>query len=333
MAHTGTPRKRSGFSCLLTLFLIAAVTAGLAWLWLEMGRAHSLTARVAGTIYVMTPHAPGVVESIEVRNGQRVRQGQQLARIRSVSGHDDLARYAQSPKEQQKPTREQEEQLRKVYEDKVLQHVQAQLQRRDMDTQGGREAVGATAYSSAVQREQTTDAEILPARDAYEETSLARAGRGRRSGQGQTHASSMSPSGEQGWLHIITCQAQGNNVLLAPIDGHIASIAAQRGQMLLLEDTVMVLLPESRGTAPLRVTAEFSPRDADKVDAGDMAIVRSASPPLTLHGTVQEVIPADDGQSLLVHMQFPPLPEGVLSPGQEVSCVVHGHSILGFSEF
>lgn len=334
MANTTIHRKRSGLSLGITTITVLGLAAGLVWLWLEMGRAHSLAARVAGTIYILTPHAPGVLESIDVRDGQRVRQGRQLARVRNVSGHDDLARYGQTSPGQQESRREREERLRRIYESRVLQHVQAQLQRRDMDMQGGSEVVGTDAYASAVQQEQRASTEKGQARDAWEASSLARAGRGRRGGEAQTASGNLAATGEPGWLHVVTCQARSDNVLLAPIAGRIADIPAHRGQILLSGDTVMVLVPEHRGTAPLRVTAEFPLSAASRIDVDDIALMHSASPRLTLHGTVREVVPPVAGaQSLLVHMQFPPLPEGVLSAGQEVNCEVHGHSIFGFSEF
>ena len=335
MANTTVPGKKSGpFSLIITVMLVISLGVALVWLWLEMGRSYSLKAMIAGTIYVMTPHSPGILESIDVRDGQKVQQGQQLARIRSVKGHEELSRYGQNQEGLQESAREREERLRKIYEAKVLQHVQAQLQRRDMDMQGGKAAVGTEAYASAVQREQTAGMEKGLARDEYEASSLARAGRGGISGQRLTMADSLIPTGGQAWLHVITCQAQNNNVLLAPVSGRIAGIPAHRGQMLLSEDTVMVLLPERRGSAPLRVTAEFPLAAFSKIKAGDIALMRSTIPQLTLHGTVREVhAPVSGAQSVLVHLQFPSLPEGVLSPGQEVSCEIHGHSIFGFSEF
>ncbi|MDO5483331.1 MAG: HlyD family efflux transporter periplasmic adaptor subunit [Desulfovibrionaceae bacterium] len=324
--------KRSSF---ILLLLTVSLAVSLVWLWLEMGKVHSLRGMVAGTLYVLTPHSPGLLEAVDAREGQQVQKGQVLARVRVVSGQNDLPVFQERTTVSRETLREQEERQRGIYESKVLEHVQAQLNLRSMDIQGGKEAVGVGVYDSAVQREQAAGQEKGMAREAYESSSMARAGIRQNTAQtGAGNAAHGQNAGQGAWLNIVTLQAQSNNQLLAPVDGRIFRIAANVGQMLLRDEAVLVVAPQSTGAAPLRILAEFPASAADRLSPGNRAVMHSSAPKLTLRGTVREVYPATDSdrQRIMVHLEFGTLPEGVLSPGQEVSCEVHGHQLFGVSE-
>lgn len=188
---------------LLPLWALAGLLAGV-WWWMAAGRISSSWAMLDGMVYAVSSEFPARVEAVNVREGDRVAKGQVLARLdvsdyarhvaeagresaslRAMAGPPSIEETAARLKQAQDAehdmvsrmalARHAEESKRKEREERVAEHVRAQLALRSLDSQGGEHAVGRTRYAAARQAEARTRAAKESAEAAFEQASLVRA--------------------------------------------------------------------------------------------------------------------------------------------------------------
>ena len=191
------------FLRLLPLWVIGCLVAA-GWWWIESGRVTSTWAMLDGMVYAVSSEFPAKVESVAVREGDRVKKGQVLARLdarayagrvgeagreaaglRAMAGppsiEETAARLKQAQDSEQEMVRRialarhDEDLKQKAREERVAEHVRAQLALRTLDSQGGERAVGSARYAAAKQAEAQTRLAKERAIVEFEQVSLVRA--------------------------------------------------------------------------------------------------------------------------------------------------------------
>lgn len=191
------------FLRLLPLWVIGCLVAA-GWWWIESGRVTSTWAMLDGMVYAVSSEFPAKVESVAVREGDRVKKGQVLARLdarayagrvseagreaaglRAMAGppsiEETAARLKQAQDSEQEMVRRialarhDEDLKQKAREVRVAEHVRAQLALRTLDSQGGERAVGSARYAAAKQAEAQTRLAKERAIVEFEQVSLVRA--------------------------------------------------------------------------------------------------------------------------------------------------------------
>ena len=274
------------FLRLLPLWVIGCLVAA-GWWWIESGRVTSTWAMLDGMVYAVSSEFPAKVESVAVREGDRVKKGQVLARLdvrayagrvgeagreaaalRAMAGppsiEETAARLKQAQDSEQEMVRRialarhDEDLKQKAREERVAEHVRAQLALRSLDSQGGERAVGSTRYAAAKQAEAQTRLAKERAIVEFEQVSLVRAAidqelaRVRAEGLRYKQLASnnrYAPKYVAGALGAAMNAVPQNAVdgnLYAPQDGRILRGIAMPGQSVQRGEPVVLLLPEGK---------------------------------------------------------------------------------------
>lgn len=274
------------FLRLLPLWVIGCLVAA-GWWWIESGRVTSTWAMLDGMVYAVSSEFPAKVESVAVREGDRVKKGQVLARLdarayagrvgeagreaaglRAMAGppsiEETAARLKQAQDSEQEMVRRialarhDEDLKQKVREERVAEHVRAQLALRTLDSQGGERAVGSARYAAAKQAEAQTRLAKERAIVEFEQVSLVRAAIDQELARVRAEAlrykqlassNRYAPKYVAGALGAAMNAVPQNAVdgnLYAPQDGRILRGIAMPGQSVQRGEPVVLLLPEGK---------------------------------------------------------------------------------------
>ena len=279
------PLKKHGrqFLRLLPIWVLVFLAAG-AWWWIEAGRVTSTWAMLDGMIYAVSSEFPARVDAVTVREGDRVKKGQVVARL-DVSGYakrmaeagreaagmrvmgppgmeETAARLKQAQSAEQEmvhriaQARHEEDLKQKAREDRVAEHVRAQLALRTLDSQGGERAVGAARYAAAKQAEMQTRLAKERALVEFEQVSLVRAAMDQELARvrdetlrykqmaSRNRYAPQYVTGALGAAMNAAPQQVVDGNLYAPLDGRILRGLAMPGQTVQRGDPVVLLLPE-----------------------------------------------------------------------------------------
>ncbi len=274
------------FLRLLPLWVIGCLVAA-GWWWIESGRVTSSWAMLDGMVYAVSSEFPAKVESVAVREGDRVKKGQVLARLdarayagrvgeagreaaglRAMAGppsiEETAARLKQAQDSEQEMVRRialarhDEDLKQKAREERVAEHVRAQLALRTLDSQGGERAVGSARYAAAKQAEAQTRLAKERAIVEFEQVSLVRAAIDQELARVRAEAlrykqlvssNRYAPKYVAGALgaamNVVPQNAVDGN-LYAPQDGRILRGIAMPGQSVQRGEPVVLLLPEGK---------------------------------------------------------------------------------------
>ena len=274
------------FLRLLPLWVIGCLVAA-GWWWIESGRVTSTWAMLGGMVYAVSSEFPAKVESVAVREGDRVKKGQVLARLdarayagrvgeagreaaglRAMAGppsmEETAARLKQAQDSEQEMVRRialarhDEDLKQKAREERVAEHVRAQLALRTLDSQGGERAVGSARYAAAKQAEAQTRLAKERAIVEFEQVSLVRAAIDQELARVRAEAlrykqlassNRYTPKYVAGALGAAMNAVPQNAVdgnLYAPQDGRILRGIAMPGQSVQRGEPVVLLLPEGK---------------------------------------------------------------------------------------
>jgi len=299
---------------LLPLWVIAALIAG-GWWWLEAGRISSTWAMLDGMVYTVSSEFPARVESVMVREGDHVKKGQVVARLdasnyarqlaaagseganlRVMAGppgmDETAARVRQAQDAEQDMVRRialarHEEDLRqKNREDRVADHVRAQLALRSLDSQGGERAVGASRYAAARQAEAHTRQAKERAIVEFEQASLVRAAIDQELARvreetlrykqmaSRNRYAPQYVAGALGALANAAPQQAVDGNLYAPQAGRILRGLAMPGQSVQRGEPVVLLLPEgAEAQKSFWIVAYFTQDDANALKPGQKCAI------------------------------------------------------------
>lgn len=274
------------FLRLLPLWVVGCLVAA-GWWWIESGRVTSTWAMLDGMVYAVSSEFPAKVESVAVREGDRVKKGQVLARLdarayagrvgeagreaaglRAMAGppsiEETAARLKQAQDSEQEMVRRialarhDEDLKQKAREERVAEHVRAQLALRTLDSQGGERAVGSARYAAAKQAEAQTRLAKERAIVEFEQVSLVRAAIDQELARVRAEAlrykqlassNRYAPKYVAGALGAAMNAVPQNAVdgnLYAPQDGRILRGIAMPGQSVQRGEPVVLLLPEGK---------------------------------------------------------------------------------------
>ena len=281
------PLKKHGrqFLRLLPIWVLVFLAAG-GWWWIEAGRVTSTWAMLDGMVYAVSSEFPGRVDAVTVREGDRVKKGQVVARL-DVSGYarrmaeagreaaglrvmgppsmeETAARLKQAQNSEQEMVhrialaRHEEDLKQKNREDRVAEHVRAQLALRTLDSQGGEHAVGSARYAAARQAEMQTRLAKERAMVEFEQVSLVRAAMDQELARvrdetlrykqmaSRNRYAPQYVTGALGAAMNAAPQQVVDGNLYAPQDGRILRGMAMPGQNVQRGDPVVLLLPEGK---------------------------------------------------------------------------------------
>ena len=304
------PLKKHGrqFLRLLPIWVLVFLAAG-GWWWIEAGRVTSTWAMLDGMVYAVSSEFPARVDAVAVREGDRVKKGQVVARL-DVSGYakrmaeaereaaglrvmgppsmeETSARVKQAQEAEQAMSRRiaqarhEEDLKQKAREDRVAEHVHAQLALRTLDSQGGEHAVGAARYAAAKQAEMQTRLAKERAMVEFEQVSLVRAAmdqelarvrdetlRYKQMASRNRYAPQYVTGALGATMNAAPQQVVDGN-LYAPQDGRILRGMAMPGQTVQRGDPVVLLLPEgSEAQKSFWVIAYFAQDAANALKPG-----------------------------------------------------------------
>ena len=274
------------FLRLLPRWVIGCLVAA-GWWWIESGRVTSTWAMLDGMVYAVSSEFPAKVESVAVREGDRVKKGQVLARLdarayagrvgeagreaaglRAMAGppsiEETAARLKQAQDSEQEMVRRialarhDEDLKQKAREERVAEHVRAQLALRTLDSQGGERAVGSARYAAAKQAEAQTRLAKERAIVEFEQVSLVRAAidqelarvraealRYKQLVSSNRYAPKYVADALGAAMNVVPQNAVDGN-LYAPQDGRILRGIAMPGQSVQRGEPVVLLLPEGK---------------------------------------------------------------------------------------
>lgn len=302
------------FLRLLPLWVIACLVAA-GWWWIESGRVTSTWAMLDGMVYAVSSEFPAKVESVAVREGDRVKKGQVLARLdvrayagrlgeagreaaglRAMAGppsiEETAARLKQAQDSEQEMVRRialarhDEDLKQKAREERVAEHVRAQLALRTLDSQGGERAVGSARYAAAKQAEAQTRLAKERAIVEFEQVSLVRAAIDQELARVRAEAlrykqlasnNRYAPKYVAGALGAAMNAVPQNAVdgnLYAPQDGRILRGIAMPGQSVQRGEPVVLLLPEGKeAQKSFWLLAFFTQDDANALKPGQKCAI------------------------------------------------------------
>ena len=302
------------FLRLLPLWVIGCLVAA-GWWWIESGRVTSTWAMLDGMVYAVSSEFPAKVESVAVREGDRVKKGQVLARLdarayagrvgeagreaaglRAMAGppsiEETAARLKQAQDSEQEMVRRialarhDEDLKQKAREERVAEHVRAQLALRTLDSQGGERAVGSARYAAAKQAEAQTRLAKERAIVEFEQVSLVRAAIDQELARVRAEAlrykqlassNRYAPKYVAGALGAAMNAVPQNAVdgnLYAPQDGRILRGIAMPGQSVQRGEPVVLLLPEGKeAQKSFWLLAFFTQDDANALKPGQKCAI------------------------------------------------------------
>ncbi|MDE5879234.1 MAG: HlyD family efflux transporter periplasmic adaptor subunit [Desulfovibrio sp.] len=318
---------------LIGLVVVLVAAAALAW-WLYSGRVTSVAARLDGMVHVVAPRFSGHLASLDVREGESVAAGQpvgsmeagtydrhlaqaaaEAAALRPPQGPDmveSAARLRQAQEAERDfavrmaQARNEEDRLRLLREERVTEHVRAQLALRGLDSQGGERTAGKEKYTAAREAEALARSRKEAAAADFERASLMRAAleqelerirqevmaaRNHASQQRQRAVASAPPQ-----------QLSADGTLFAPVGGTVLRRLAEPGQLLQAGEPALFIAPAGQAARDgFWVDAWFPAADGASLRDGQRCSIRIGD--VSLSGTVREIFPPQ------------PLPEGLGTPG------------------
>lgn len=361
------------------LILLAVVGAALGW-WFFSGRIASVAARLDGMVHMVAPRFSGRLAALDVKEGDAVTAGQpvgtmetgaydrqlaqaaaEAAALRPRQGPDMMESAARLRQAQEAErdlavrmaqARHEEDTLRLLREERVAEHVRAQLALRSLDSQGGERAAGKRRYAAAREAEAMARSRKETAMADFERASLMRAameqelGRIRQEitaarGHAPHQRGMASPGASPGQLAV-------DGTLFAPVNGTVLRRLAEPGQLLQAGEPALMVAPSGQAADDaFWVDAWFPVAAADSIrvgqrcgvsmgDASVSGIVREIFPPRSLPESLAAApAPGEKGAaSFRRPVAYLPvrvalsgdLPAG-LAPGTDVTCVVMTHGL------
>lgn len=323
--HASRRTLRRLLAILTTALSIVAVTLG--W-WLYSGRVASVAARLDGMVHVVAPRFSGHLASLDVKEGDAVTTGQPIgsmetgaydrqlaqaaaeaAALRPPQGPDiveSAARLRQAQEAERDfavriaQARHEEDTLRQLREERVTEHVRAQLALRSLDSQGGERAVGKQEYAAACEAEALARTRKDAVVAEFERASLMRAAMAQELGRirqeimaARAHASQRRVA-QRG----TTERLAADGTLFAPVGGTVLRRLAEPGQLLQAGEPALFIAPAGQNSGDaFWVDAWFPAGEGNTIRAGQRCSITIGD--VGLSGTVREVLPPQ------------PLPEGV----------------------
>ena len=309
------PLKKHGrqFLRLLPIWVLVFLAA-CGWWWIEAGRVTSTWAMLDGMVYAVSSEFPGRVDAVTVREGDRVKKGQVVARLdvssyakrmgeagREAAGlrvmgppgmEETAARLKQAQNSEQEMVhrialaRHEEDLKQKNREDRVAEHVRAQLALRTLDSQGGEHAVGSARYAAAKQAEMQTRLAKERAIVEFEQVSLVRAAMDQELARvrdetlrykqmaSRNRYAPQYVTGALGAAMNAAPQQVVDGNLYAPQDGRILRGMAMPGQNVQRGDPVVLLLPEGKeAQKSFWIIAYFGQDEANALKPGQKCAV------------------------------------------------------------
>lgn len=362
----------------LFLVLLVAVGAGVGW-WFFSGRVTSVTARLDGMVHMVAPRFSGQLATLDVKAGDAVTAGQpvgtmetgsydrqlaqaaaEAAALRPSQGPDmveSAARLRQAQEAERDlavrmaQARHEEDTLRLLREERVTEHVRAQLAVRSLDSQGGERTAGARRYAAAREAEAMARARKEAAIADFERVSLMRAAMEQELGRIReeiTAARGRASQQRRAASGIAPGRLAADGTLFAPVNGTVLQRVAEPGQLLQAGEPALFIAPSGQAASDaFWVDAWFPVAAAGGIRAGQRCSVSVGD--ASLSGTVREVFPpqalpealapapASGGEgaaSVRRPVAYLPvrvaldgdLPSG-LAPGAAVTCVVMTHGL------
>lgn len=346
---------------ILTFLTLLCIIAGCIC-WLSLGKVSSVAARLDGTVYTVAPQVSAAMQDLYVQPGQVVSQGQELARLdiglnrpgsNNAQDASNLNGYAQTTErqlaERLAAAQREEEKFRLLREEKVVEHVRAQLAMRSAQARAG-QASEHTANAERIAR-----ANMEKAKEDFDHASKVRAVTEKELNRIRAlarRAGSFSASRNR--PETTQPQSRVDGGIFSPINGRIIAVNASQGQTLQKGQPIFIILPTGQdlGTNAVWVQAWF-PVDAREALAHGLPAEISLSSGLELKGQIGEIFqPQALPESLMSTLSseqlseiksknlFIPcrialenlsgIPADKVLPGIPVNCVVQTRSILGF---
>lgn len=357
------PKKRRGGrfwgKLLVLLFICAVVAAGVFSWWLAEGKISSSFARVDAMIYTVDANFPTVMEELLVRQGEMVTAGQPLAHLdtadlaQRLAGtqprHDippmgEIAGRLNATETAEKrmatrlaQARAEEERFQQIHQERVTDHVRAQLSLRAID------AGNYIAHEQAKRMELLAKSRMDQARDEFEKVSKMRAGmemelhRIRAEIFRRKQRSSRQPNQPAPASPPPPAIPEAARTLYAVANGQIMGINAVPGQKIAAGTPVFYILPADQSSEKW-IEAWF-PANAQKLlKLGQKAQVKAND--VHLNGVVSAIAAqpqtyaqgssGEFAQYLPVRIQIQDQEAlGKIPPGTTAQCQIQTRYLLG----
>ena len=212
----------------------------------------------------------------------RLRQAQEAER-------DMVQRLAQA--------RHEEEAKRRRREERVTEHVRAQLNLRSLDSQGGERAAGKSRYAAAQRAEAEARARMEDAKADFEQVSRMRAAMDQELGRVRDEVlwakqlasrNRYAAPGSSRTAAPLPVRADGT--LYAPVNGRVLRGSAAPGQVVQGGEPVLLILPGRRGRGAILLGTGLLSSGRRSHQAGQVCEVRLTPDGMRLSGTVAEVL-------------------------------------------
>lgn len=295
-------RTGKGIS-IIAACLCVILAAYLSW-WLSQGTIKSVSARLDTMVFTVEPEFSTRIDRILVAQGDNVQSGQPIATIDSSSflaspdnagmdaGFSNRLNLAMRTERQlayrANQARAEEERLQKLYQDRVTEHVRAQLALRSYR---GSQA----SMAQLSQAEATARAAMNEANAAFEQASRGRAALEQELNRIRTQLvrSGVKPEAFSVKAAAVPAEPlpQIANELFAPVTGRVMRVDARAGQAVEKGQTLFVILPTGQEyLSNLWIEAWFPIDKAREIEIGQKALVKFGNG-IHIDGKVQEIAP------------------------------------------
>ncbi|MDR1776480.1 MAG: biotin/lipoyl-binding protein [Desulfovibrio sp.] len=296
------PRKGLA-AALAAIFALAALSC---WWWFQ-GRVSSVAATLDEQMYPVAPEFSARLEELAVRVGDRVKANQMVGRM-DAKAYERRLREAGKDAAALRPTlmeetaerlakaqaaekaiterlaqaRNEEETRRRSREERVLEHVRAQLALRTLDSQGGEKKVGKTRYEDARQAEAQTRTAMETAGEEFEQASRQRAAVDQELRRLREEGLKIAEGGQSASPPL-----EADGTLYAPVSGTVTQTPFKPGQMVKRGQPVALIRPEAENGG---IVAWFPVENKNSLNAGQACDVRLEGEEEPLRGEVVEIM-------------------------------------------
>lgn len=337
---------------LLILSILCIVTGLICWL--ALGKIESAAGRLDGTVYTISSQIYSTMEEIYVRVGEEVKHGQILAKVEEQKTRDEVSEplteqlsraqmYERQMTERLSSAQQEEERYRRVREQRVTEHVRAQLAMRSISSPNS------SQYKQLATHEKNARHIMERAKEDFENSSKARAAIEKELNKIRMARKKLIASLKANPQEPVQQKEKvSQNTITSPIEGRIMALYSSAGDLLKTGQPIFVIFPNySDHPDNIWGQAWFSREAGKALKSGQEAEIEIAAG-LKVTGSVSEVFapqPLPEGMIETVasasktqlfvpcKIKLPPLDKierDKFLPGMPIKCEIYTRSLFGF---
>lgn len=335
----------------LVLFILCIITGLICWL--ALGKIESVAGRLDGTVYTISSQINSAMEEIYIRIGEEVKQGQVLAKVeeQKTSGvppeplTEQLSKaqmYERQMTERLSAAQQEEERYRRVREQRVTEHVRAQLAMRSVSSPNS------TQYKQLAAAERKARQIMERAKEDFDNSSKIRAATEKELNKIRITRKKLIASLKENPQQPVQQEKMPENTIHSPVEGRVMAVYASPGDALKIGQPIFIIFPNDSSQSDNVWAQVWFSREAGKALKPGQEAEIEISDGLKITGNVSEVFspqPLPEGLAAIMDsayktqlfipgkIKLPPLDKierEKFLPGIPIKCEIFTRSLFGF---